>query len=108
MSNGYFSTGTSSPEMESAHRALDAALDEAATTIREAEELLARLETEETPRTDEEVQQFVSYVTGVGRTAEWDAIARRVINGEITWRMVADGTLLAIPRSSRHRDRTHV
>lgn len=78
-------------------RELDAALEQAFATCRESEDLLYKLEAQEEGRTEEEVQAFISYVTGPGRTTAWDIIASRVKNGEITWRAVAEGQLARDP-----------
>lgn len=87
----------SSPDMEEARRALEVALDDAAADIRTSEELLSQVDNEEAGRTDEEIDLFVSYVTGSGNTPEWDAVAARVARGEITWSSVANGFLAEDP-----------
>lgn len=79
-----------------ARRALEAALDDVAADIRASEEILSQVD-DEAERTDEEIDLFVSYVTGPGRTPEWDAVAARVARGEITWGSVANGFLARDP-----------
>ncbi|WP_253866288.1 hypothetical protein [Prauserella halophila] len=87
----------SSPDMIEARRALEAALDDVASDIRASEELLSQVDDEDAGRTDEEIDLFVSYVTGAGNTPEWGAVATRVASGEITWSSVADGSLARDP-----------
>ncbi|WP_253858758.1 hypothetical protein [Prauserella alba] len=83
----------SSPDMMEARRALEAALDDVASDIRTSEDILSQVNDEAAGRTDEEIDLFVSYVTGVGNTPEWDAVAARVASGEIEWGSVANGSL---------------
>lgn len=79
--------------MENAARALDAAIDNAAGEVRRAYDMLSDIEKDQEPVTDEAVEQFRDYVTGPGRTPAWDAVARRIASGEISWRAVVDGEL---------------
>ncbi|MFD6793451.1 MULTISPECIES: hypothetical protein [Prauserella salsuginis group] len=82
-----------SPDMMEARRSLDAVLDDVASDIRASEELLLQVDNEGVERTDEDIDLFVSYVTGPGNTPEWDAVVARVESGEMTWRSVANGSL---------------
>lgn len=76
-----------------AERAMDAAIDDAAASIRQADELRAEVENGDKPVTGEEVAKFRDYVTGSGRTQEWDEVSRRVQLGETTWRAIVEGQL---------------
>lgn len=96
------------PDVDNAVRAFDAAADRAFGAIRLADEKLAQAKQVFRPATDEDVERFRAWVTGAGRTPEWEAIAARVEAGEITWRAIVDGELdtdpglMAAMRSMRH------
>lgn len=91
MSNQYGAASWYGPEMRHADRSLDAAIDEAAAAIRASDELIAELDANEKPATEEEIEEFRALVTGRCRTPEWDAVLERISRGELTWRDLVEG-----------------
>lgn len=83
------------PEMEQAERELDARIDYALKTAREAEaqaaELEAKLAEDQEPPTDEQVERIKTYVLGHARTPEWEPVLERIERGHLTWRQIVDG-----------------
>jgi hypothetical protein len=79
------------PEMVQAERELDARINSAFDTIREATEMLRELEEkEDEPIPDEVVDQLRVYVTKHARTPEWQLVIDRINEGEMTWRQVVE------------------
>lgn len=74
-----------------AEHALEAQLERAEQLREEAQEGRER-------RTDEEVERFKAFCTsGPFATSEWREVARRIANGEFTWRDIAEGRMASDP-----------
>src|SRR5699024_2447116 len=97
MNNQYGASSWYGPEMQHADRMLDEAINIAADTIRVSDDMIAELDANETPATEEEIEEFRNLVTGRCRTPEWDAVITRISQGELTWRDIVEGKVATDP-----------
>lgn len=91
-----------------AQGAFDELIQNADQALGEADELIAGMDAEKKPATDEEVRALQQYATSPNAPQEWKRVADRVQSGQLTWREVADGAqtgdiLAAIDASARVR-----
>jgi hypothetical protein len=82
------------PEMDQAERELDAridyALDVAGDVRAQVEEFERKLDAEEEPPSDEDVERIKNFVLGHARTEEWQRVIEMINRGDLSWREVVD------------------
>lgn len=93
MSRGLPAEPWLTPDVISAQRQLDAAVEGAVSAIRHADVIEEAAAENDKPVTEDDIETFREFVTGPGRTPEWDAIGARIAGGEVTWRAVLEGDL---------------
>lgn len=90
--------GFGTPEMAQAERELDGRIDYALAKARELQARVDEVEeklAKDEPPTDQEVERFRAYIVGHAQTEEWQRVIERIGKGELTWRQIVEGMVMA-------------
>lgn len=92
------SDGFGTPEMDQAERELDGRIDHALAKARELQAKVDDVEAslaKDEPPSDQEVERFRAYIVGHAKTEEWQRVIERIARGELTWRQIVEGMVMA-------------